>query len=118
MGAIAGTVFLTVDGVQLSIAGTITSSPFTVEREGLVGASGPAGHSEKPRIPFVEVEFFVDEETDLVALHAVDDATVQVQLITGKTHVFHHAFSVTAPEPDLVGGTTAMRFESLSADIT
>lgn len=118
MGAIAGVVFLKVDGAQLSVAGTITSSPFLLEREGLVGAGGVAGHKEMFRIPFVEVEFFVDEDTDLEALHAVTDATVQVELITGKVHVFNNAFSVTPPEVNPVDGTTTMRFESKDAKIT
>lgn len=117
MSRIAGIAFVKADGAQFSVAGTITSSPFDLEREMLVGASGVAGNKEMPRVPFIEIEIFDDADTDLIALHALTNSTVQVELANGDVHVYRNAVSITPPEVNPIDGTTTMRFEALSAEI-
>lgn len=114
---IAGVVFVKADGIQMSVAGSVTSSPFGEEREMLVGLSGPVGYKEMPRVPFLEVEIYDDAGTDLEALHALTDATVQAELANGKTHIYRNATSVTPPELNVSEGTTTMRWEALGAEI-
>jgi hypothetical protein len=65
MAGIAGVAYIKVDGKQYTLAGSMTIALARVSREGLVGLSGVAGYKETPRVPFIEVELYADENTDL-----------------------------------------------------
>ncbi len=116
MAGIAGTAFVKADGVQLSVAGTLTVSMAQTEREMLVGLSGVGGHKEMPRAPFIEIEAYADEDTDVDALHAIVNGTVQADLNNGKSYVLRGAVSVTPPEISAADGTFTIRYEGLSGE--
>lgn len=110
---IAGTAFVRVDGHTYTLGGSCTVSPSGVEREGQAGLSGVAGFLDRPRVPFVEVEFRTTSDLSLTDLEAVEDATVKVELNNGTHYVLRHAWAVPPFDLDAAAGTVTVRFEGM-----
>ena len=113
MGRIAGTAYIKVDGNQYSLGGTLTVSTDLYEREGMAGLSGIAGYTEKPRVPFIECEFYNTENLSLAALQAITNATVTAELANGTTYVLRNAWTAGARELNAAEGTVTVRFEGM-----
>ena len=110
---IAGVAFLKVDGQQFILEGTLTVSPGSVSREGLVGLSGVAGYKEMPRIPFIEGSFFTTPDLSIKSVENITNATVTAELANGKTYVLRNAWSQEALEINAADGTFTQRFEGM-----
>jgi hypothetical protein len=108
---VAGVATVTVDGEALDILGTLTVSPFTVTREGVVGLGGVKGYKETPRIPSIEVEVATTSATSLATLEGVTNATVNADLANGKKYVLTEAWLSGEPDINAAEGTTTLRFE-------
>ena len=102
---IGGTAYIDVDGTQYRLGGTVTVSPDTVEREGVVGLTGPGQYIERPRIPFVEVEVLSRPEVSLATIQAITDATITIELANGNSYIFEGAYATDARELDASAGT-------------
>ena len=113
---VAGVCYVKADGQQYTLGGSCTVSPSSVEREGVVGLSGPAGYKETPRIPFVEIEVVTTPDLSIEAVDKITDATVTAELANGKTYVLRGAWSKAAVEINAADGTTTIRFEGLSCE--
>jgi hypothetical protein len=113
---IAGTVFMTVDGIQYTLGGKMNVSPSLVEREGKVGLSGPAGYKESPRIPFVDCDLHTTDDLSISDLEDITNATVKVELANGRIYVFMEAWSTAAFEVDGAEGVVSVRFEAMDAE--
>lgn len=113
MARIAGTAYVKVDGAQYTLAGSLTVSPNSVNREGLAGLSGVAGYSETPRVPFIEGDFYTSAALSMPALQAVTNATVTAELANGKTYVLRNAWLAGEPDINAAEGTTTLRFEGI-----
>ncbi len=110
---VSGVAFVKNDGKQLQIGGTITVSPTSVEREGKVGLSGVVGYSEKPRVPFIEIEVITDKDFKAKDFENITNATITAELANGRVYVLRNAWSAPAQEIDGAEGTTTVRFEGL-----
>ena len=108
---ISGTAFVKVDGAQLSLAGTMSLDPTRVEREGLVGLSGPVGYKEMNVVPFIEMEVFVTQDTNLETLRNATDVTVTAELANGKVFTLRNAWLASRLPINAVEGTLSIKFE-------
>ena len=116
MAGIAGVAYIKVDGKQYTLAGSMTIALARVSREGLVGLSGVAGYKETPRVPFIEVELYADENTDLEDIGNITEATVQAELADGRVGLLRDAWQAGDLELNAAEGTTTVRFEGKSGE--
>ncbi len=113
---IAGTVYFKMDGGQLELSGSITCSLDMYEREGQSGLSGPVGFIEKPRVPYVEGDFFVPEGFPIEEIKALTEGTITVELANGMNGVLSQAWSAGTIDVNGADGTTPLRFEGLNGE--
>jgi hypothetical protein len=108
---IAGTAFVTTDGVTRRLGGRCSYSPARVERTTKGGLSGIYGFNEKPRAPFIEFTVVdsggtrVEDFADMVA------ETVTIELINGKLVTGNNMWTTTPSEVDAAEGEFTVRFE-------
>ena len=112
--AIAGTAYVKVDGEQYTLGGSFSVSPATVIREGVTGLSGPAGWTETPRVPFVEGDGLTTEGFSAKKLEGIRNATVTVELVSGRTYVLNEAWQAGDITIDTAAGTVSLRFEGMN----
>ena len=111
---IAGTCFISVDGVQLELGGKVNVSIDSSEKEGLSGLSGVAGYKEMPRVPFIDLEAFVPKDFPMSKLNSGDDMTITADLANGSSAVLTGAWLAGAIEVDAAEGKTNLKFEGKS----
>lgn len=110
---IAGTAFFKLDGKQYSVEGTLNVQPMSISREGRVGLSGITGFSEKPVIPYIEVEMTKTPELSLKEIERVKDSTVTGEASDGTVYVLRNAWFAGETSLDLGEGKATLRFEGL-----
>lgn len=110
---IAGTAFFKLDGTQYSVEGTLNVQPMSVMREGRVGLSGITGYSERPMIPFIEVEVTKTPELSMKDIERVRDSTITGEAADGTTYVLRNAWFAGETSLDLGEGKATLRFEGL-----
>jgi hypothetical protein len=113
---IAGVAYIFVDGAQYPLRGDLTVSTDTIEREGVAGMDGVHGFTESPRVPWIEGSISDLGGLSLMALQAMCDVTVTVELANGKVYVLRNAWTSTAREFDAAEGQATVRFEGMSAE--
>lgn len=113
---IAGVCYVKADGKSFTLGGKCNVSPSKVEREAVVGLSGPAGYKETPRAPFVEIEVLSSPDHRVEEIDALTDATVTVELANGQTFVFRNAWTKGAIEVDAAEGKFDVRFDALTSE--
>lgn len=111
MAAVAGTAYFAIDGTQYALRGNVTASLGDVQRESVVGLDGYHGHKEEPRPSFIQVELTDTPEVDMNTVERLDDVTVTVELIGGKTGVLRNAVQVNQLELNVADGMYSVRFE-------
>ncbi|WP_342106294.1 phage tail tube protein [Methylobacterium sp. SI9] len=111
---IAGTAYITADGVQLALRGNLNVSTSAFERNGIAGLDRVHGYEEKPRVPFIECDVSLGNDTTIAQLEAITDATVVAKLATGRTHTLFGAWTKSAFELNAEQGMTRVRFEGIS----
>ena len=115
---IAGTCFFKVDGTQVQVAGDITVDPLLAERTGQVGLSGIAGFKEMPRVPSIEVEFFVTRGTNWEQLVGTVDGTTTAELANGQVWSLRNSWLSGAPTLNADESKTTFKFEGESCEQT
>lgn len=113
---IAGVCYVKAGAVQLTLGGSVTVSPSSIEREGKAGLSGVAGYTERPRVPYIEVEGQTPPDFHAEAFEAVRDETVTAELANGRTYVLRNAWLSGALEINAADGTFTAKFEGMSCD--
>lgn len=113
---IGGTAYISVDGEQLSLGGTLTVSISPTEREGQAGLSGPAGYIERPRVPYIEGEFLIPAGFPLEKIEAMTAGTVTAELATGRVAVLSEAWFVGPLDLNAAEGKSTIRFEGIKGE--
>ncbi len=108
---IAGTCFVSVDGDQLELGGSLSLSLNSSEKEGLAGLSGVAGYKETPRVPFIELECFVPKGFPLAKIRDGDGLVITAELANGLTGVLSEAWLAGELAINGAEGNTSLRFE-------
>ncbi len=109
--AIGGTAYLKIDGKQITMAGSWSVSPTATVKTGVVGLSGFAGYTEAPRVGFMEGSIIDDGGMSIAELEALKDATITLELVSGKTYIGHEMFLAGEPSHDASTGEISVRFE-------
>lgn len=120
MGRVGGIISLKVDGTVYNAAGSFTWSLGKPTREGIAGMDRVHGYTEKPTVPFIEGTITDNDGLDLDLLADWKDATVTLDLPTGKTITLYKAWFTNK---DGLSGTTengeiSVRFEGMTAEAT
>jgi uncharacterized protein YlzI (FlbEa/FlbD family) len=112
----AGTAYIKANGRQYALRGNLTISPSASERTGVAGMDGVHGYMEAPRVPFISGDFSTTDGLSIEELDAIEDATIQAELINGKAYVLREAWTKSAHEINAAQGQVAVRFEGVSCD--
>lgn len=110
---IAGTIFVRVDGKMLWARGGWKVNYAKLTREGVVGQDRVHGYTEKPAIPSVEGEVTDRGELSLEKLAQIENATVTVELVNGKTYVLSEAWLVSELSIETEDGKFSVKFEGM-----
>lgn len=113
---IAGTAYLSVDGISYMLAGSFAYSPSKFSRETMIGMDGIHGFSEKPNAGHVSATLRDAGGLSLAALNQMANVTVICTLANGKTVVARNAWTVETQEAKAEDATVEVRWES--ADVS
>jgi hypothetical protein len=114
---IAGTAYLTVDGVPYALVGDLEYSPGTVKRESLSGQDGVHGFKEMPIAPHISGTFRDMNLVPLALINALTDVTVTLQLANGKLVVGRNMWTVEELTGKATDGTVEVRWEGLQGSV-
>lgn len=112
----SGTIYLRIDGTQYDARGSYTYSLGPPKREAIVGPDGVHGYKEMPQVPYIEGEIVDASDLDLAALQAVTEATVTLELATGKSVALRDAWYAADGTVGTEDANIQIRFEGLSAE--
>lgn len=108
---VAGTVYVKVDGRQLSVRGSCTISPNTRTRTAVVGLDGPHGFQCVFRMPYISVEVTNRTQFPMTDIQNVEDATVTAELENGEVWVLRNAAQTADLEMEASEGSYTARFD-------
>ncbi|BCF88671.1 MULTISPECIES: phage tail tube protein [Paraburkholderia] len=91
---IAGTAYLSVDGVSYPVAGDFEYDPSERARESLTGQDTVHGFSEKPKVGSIKATLRDMGGLSLKQINQMDDVTVTVELANGKTVIGRNMWTV------------------------
>lgn len=111
---IAGTAYVTVDGVGYTVAGDFEYNPSSVTRTTLSGQSGVDGYSEKPRAGQIKATLRDMGGLSLAALNAITNATVVAELANGKIIIGRNMWTVDDQSAKAEDATVPVTFEGPS----
>ena len=110
---LAGTVYLTVDGVAYQLVGDFEYSPSTVSRESLVGMDRVHGYSEKPNVPHISGTIRDMGSLSVTALNQMTNVTVVAELANGKTIVGNNMWTVETQTAKAEDAAVEVKWEGL-----
>ncbi len=111
---IAGTAFLTVNGVSYLLRGDFEYSPSAVARESVVGMDQVHGFIEKPNTPHISGTLTDAGGLKVADLNAMSDVTVIAELANGKTIVGRNMWTVDTQTAKATDGTIEVKWEGPS----
>lgn len=109
----AGIAFLFVNGNMLRLRGNFTVSPSPVERTMIAGQDGVHGYQELPRVPYIEGDISLTQDTQLEALDGMVDVNVVAQLANGWQYSLIQATCKAALEANSRDGQVKVRWEGV-----
>lgn len=115
---LAGTAYLSVDGVTYMLAGDFEYSPVSKTRETLVGMDGVHGYSEKPMQSHIGCTLRDSGGLTVASLNAMTNVTVVAELANGKTIIGRNMWTVEAQSSKAADGTVEVKWEGLDGAVT
>jgi hypothetical protein len=115
-GPIAGTATIKVDGNMYPLKGNLTVSGSPLERTGIAGQDYVHGYQELPRVPYIECDISTLPEVSLETLERITNATIQADLINGRSYVLHQAWCKPPLDINSHDGQFRIRFEGVQCD--
>lgn len=114
---IGGIITFKVDGTQYAAKGNFTYNIGVPKREGVINADGKlAGFKETPQVAFIEGEITDQYDVDLKTLTGITDATVTLDLPTGKSIVLRGGYYAGEGTGNTEEGNFPVRFEGEEAE--
>lgn len=111
---LAGTAYLSVDGVSYMLSGDFEYSPSTVSRETLVGMDQVHGFSEKPIAGHISGTLRDSGGLSVASLNAMNNVTVTAELANGKTIVGRNMWTVESQTVKSADATIEVKFEGMA----
>lgn len=113
---LAGTAYVTVDGVTVMVVGQFKYRPSKVERTTLNGMDGVHGYKEKPVPGYISCQLRDSGGTTVSDFNDQTNVNVIAELANGKTIIGKGLWSVNSQEVDSEEATFDVRWEG--ADVT
>lgn len=98
--AIAGTAFVSVNGITYQLEGSLAYSPVRVSRETLIGQSGVQGFKEMPAPGVIKGSFRDAGGLTVADFNAMRNVTVVCELANGKIVTGRNMWTVGPVEVD------------------
>ncbi|MFH5923846.1 phage tail tube protein [Roseomonas xinghualingensis] len=117
-GALSGTAFLTIDGLEFPVVSGVGYQVSRVTRETLTGQSGVHGFSEKPVAPYIKATIRDIAEISIAGFEAMTDVSVSLELASGKRISGNGMWNVGAVEVNSDEATYDLRFDGLDVQET
>jgi hypothetical protein len=111
---LAGTAYLSVDGVTYMLVGDFEYSPSTKNRESLVGMDGVHGYKEKPMAPHISGTLRDSAGLSVASLNDMTNVSVVAELANGKTVVGRNMWTVESQTAKSEDGTIEVKWEGFS----
>ena len=108
---LAGTAYVTVDGITVMVAGSFKYSPSRVKRETVMGMDGGHGYKETINAPYIVCQI---RDSGGISVSDFNDQThvnIVCELANGKTIIGSAMWSVNTQEVDSTEGTLEVRWE-------
>ncbi|AQG98345.1 phage tail protein [Burkholderia sp. KK1] len=115
---IAGTAYITIDGVNYQLEGELRYDVGAVMRESLGGQDTIHGFSEKPKAPSISASIRDSGGVSLAAINAMRSNTVVLELANGKTIIGRNMWTVEAQEVDTTEAKFTVKWEGLQGSVT
>lgn len=114
---IGGTCYITVDGQELSVEGSITVPINTVSRSVTIASGRPIGFTEKAVAPTLQGNFFIDHSFPLQKIIDATDMTVVAEFANGWKYTLSGAF-LTGDSIDFSpeDGKVTLKFTGMKGD--
>ncbi|MFS7253265.1 phage tail tube protein [Rahnella rivi] len=108
---LAGTAFVTTNGVSIMVAGQFKYSPSKLKRETLTGMDYVHGYKEKPAAPFISCQVRDSGGTTVADFTDMTNVTVVAELANGKTIIGTGMWTVESQEVDSEDAVFDVRWE-------
>lgn len=108
---LAGTAYVTIDGLTVMVAGQFKYSPGKVERTTLTGMDTVHGYKEKPRAPFISYQARDSGGTSIAQINDSTNVSVVVELAKRKTIIGENMWSVNTQDVDSEEAVFDVRWE-------
>ncbi len=105
---VAGTLFLSVDGVMRSPRGSLEIQPMDKKRTSITNLDGTVSFKEEPIAPYIKAELEVNFNPRL--LQNMQGATVVAQVATGQSYILTGAFLEGEVSYDPTEGKASFQF--------
>lgn len=113
---LAGTAYVTVDGVSVMVAGQFKYRPSKVERSTLTGMDSVHGYKEKPVPGYISCQLRDSGGTTVLNFNEQTNVNVVAELANGKTIIGRGLWTTGAQEVESEEATFDVRWEG--ADVT
>lgn len=113
---LAGTAYVTVDGVSVMVVGQFKYRPSKVERTTLTGMDSVHGYKEKPVPSYISCQLRDSGGTTVLNFNAQTNVNVIAELANGKTIIGRGLWTTGAQEVESEEATFEVRWEG--ADVT
>lgn len=111
-----GIIFVKVNGERIDAKGNFTWDLGVPQREAVVGSDEVHGYMERPKVAFIEGELTDRGSLDLEALFRTTNATVTLELATGKVVILRNAWYAGDGVGNSEEGNVGVRFEGASGE--
>lgn len=111
---LAGTCYLSVDGVSYMLAGEFSYKVSGVSRETLTGQDGIHGYSESPKQGYIAGTLRDSSNLSIADINAMNNATVVAELANGKTIIGRNMWTTDQQEAKSSDATIEVKWEGPS----
>lgn len=111
---LAGTAYVTVDGISIMVVGDFTYSPSMVTRETLSGMDFVHGYKEKPSPGFISCRVRDSGGTTVADFNEQTNVTIVAELANGKTIIGEGLWTVNTQEVKSEDAEFDVRWEGRS----
>lgn len=108
---IAGTAYVTVNGVSVMVEGSFKYQPSTVNRTSLVGMDGVHGYKEKPVASYISARLRDSGGTNVRGFNGQTNVNVVAELANGKTIIGRALWAVNVQEVESEDAVFDVRWE-------